>query len=264
VRGLVNAQFIVREEGIYLIEVNPRASRTVPFMSKVTGIPMVPLAVDIALGDTLASAGYRSGVASAPIGVAVKAPAFSTAKLRGVDPTLGPFMQSTGEVIGIGANARDAIGKALIAANLLPPPPREGQRTVLLSIANRDKGLLAQLAQPLVEAGYDIAATPGTRDALAAIGISASVAAPLGTGGGVGAPEIVELIRSGAICAVVNTPSPQSGVLRDALEIRLAAVEEGVLCLTTMETAVAAAESLAVRRSLASVAISPLSGEGLR
>jgi carbamoyl-phosphate synthase large subunit len=173
-------------------------------------------------------------------------------------------MQSTGEVIGIGASARDAIGKALIAANLLPPPPREGQRTVLLSIADRDKVLLSQLAQPLVDAGYDLAATPGTRDALAAIGISASPAAPLGGGGGSGAPEIVELIRSGAVCAVVNTPSPQSGVLRDALEIRLAAVEEGVLCLTTMETAVAAAESLAVRRSLASVAISPLSGEGLR
>jgi carbamoyl-phosphate synthase large subunit len=264
VRGLVNAQFIVREEGIYLIEVNPRASRTVPFMSKVTGIPMVSLAVDIALGDTLASAGYRSGVASAPTGVAVKAPAFSTAKLRGVDPTLGPFMQSTGEVIGIGANARDAIGKALIAANLLPPPPRDGQQTILLSIADRDKGLLAQLAQPLIEAGYDLAATPGTRDALAAIGISASLASPLGAGGGSGAPEVVELIRSGAICAVVNTPSPESGVLRDALEIRLAAVEEGVLCLTTMETAVAAAESLSVRRALARVAIGPLGNGGLR
>jgi len=264
VRGLVNAQFIVREEGIYLIEVNPRASRTVPFMSKVTGIPMVPLAVDIALGDTLASAGYRSGVASAPNGVAVKAPAFSTAKLRGVDPTLGPFMQSTGEVIGIGVNARDAIGKALIAANLLPPPPRDAQRTILLSIANRDKGLLAQLAQPLIEAGYAIAATPGTREALAALGIHATAASPIGAGGRDGAPEIAELIRSGSIAAVVNTPSPESGVLRDALEIRLAAVEEGVLCLTTMETAVAAAESLAVRNALASVAIAPLGNGGLR
>ena len=264
VRGLVNAQFIVRDEGIYLIEVNPRASRTVPFMSKVTGIPMVPLAVDIALGDSLANGGYRSGIASAPNGVAVKAPAFSTAKLRGVDPTLGPFMQSTGEVIGIGATARDAIGKALIAANLLPSLPRDGQRTILLSIADRDKALLPQLAGPLVEAGYDLAATPGTRDALAAIGVEAAVVAPLGRGSARGAPEIVELIRSGSICAVVNTPSPESGVLRDALEIRLAAVEEGVLCLTTAETAVAVAESLSVRRALASVAIGSLGGEGLR
>ena len=140
-------------------------------MSKVTGIPMVPLAVDIALGDTLASKGYASGIASAPTGVAVKAPAFSTAKLRGVDPTLGPFMQSTGEVIGLGLTAEEALGKALIAANLLPPPPRDSQRIALLSIADRDKHLVARLATPLLAAGYELVATPGTRSALAALGI---------------------------------------------------------------------------------------------
>ena len=263
VRGLVNAQFIVRDEGIYLIEVNPRASRTVPFMSKVTGIPMVPLAVDIALGDTLASHGYVSGIASPPVGVAVKAPAFSTAKLRGVDPTLGPFMQSTGEVIGIGTSAEEAIGKALIAANLLPPPPREGRATVLLSIADRDKATLERLARPLVAAGYHLVATPGTRSALADIGIDAAVAQPIGRAGG-GEPQIVDIIRSGETVLVVNTPAPQSGALRDALEIRLAAVEEGVLCLTAMETAVAAAEALAVRTHLAAVSIAPLGALGLR
>ena len=262
VRGLVNAQFIVRDEGIYCIEVNPRASRTVPFMSKVTGIPMVPLAVDVALGDTLASHGYVSGLASPPVGVAVKAPAFSTAKLRGVDPTLGPFMQSTGEVIGIGSDAREAIGKALIAANLLPPLPREGRATVLLSIADRDKASLARLARPLAAAGYTIAATPGTRSALAEIGIEAVAALPIGASGG--DAQVVAFIRSGETVLVVNTPTPQRGALRDALAIRLAAVEEGVLCLTAMETAVAAAEALAVRSNLAAVSIAPLAEAGLR
>ena len=100
--GLVNAQFIVREDGVYLIEVNPRASRTVPFISKVTGVPMVELAVRIALGATLGELGWRAASEPPPF-VAVKAPAFSTAKLKGVDPSVGPYMQSTGEVIGIHA-----------------------------------------------------------------------------------------------------------------------------------------------------------------
>jgi carbamoyl-phosphate synthase large subunit len=264
VRGLVNAQFIVREEGIYLIEVNPRASRTVPFMSKVTGIPMVPLAVDIALGDTLASKGYASGIASAPNGVAVKAPAFSTAKLRGVDPTLGPFMQSTGEVIGLGVTAEEALGKALIAANLLPPPPRDPQRIALLSIADRDKHLLARLATPLLAAGYEVVATPGTRSALATLGITAGTASPLGDQGRDGAPGIADLIRTGAVALVVNTPSMATGALRDALEIRLAAVEYGVLCLTAMETAVASAEALSVRATMSGVSLNPIGVRGLR
>ena len=100
-KGLVNAQFIVRDDGVYLIEVNPRASRTVPFLSKVTGVPMVELAVRIALGETLAGLGWSGGLLAPPALVAVKAPAFSTAKLRGVDPSLGPGMQSTGEGIGL-------------------------------------------------------------------------------------------------------------------------------------------------------------------
>jgi carbamoyl-phosphate synthase large subunit len=264
VRGLVNAQFIVRPEGIYLIEVNPRASRTVPFMSKVTGIPMVSLAVDIALGDTLASHGYITGIATVPRGVAVKAPAFSTAKLRGVDPTLGPFMQSTGEVIGIGTSAHEAIGKALIAANLMPPPPRDGQRIALLSIADRDKPLLARLAKPLLAAGFDLVATPGTRAALAELGAPAAPAHPLGRAEGDGVPGIVDIIRTGSVALVVNTPSLATGALRDALEIRLAAVEFGVLCLTAMETAVASAEALSVRAETTTLTLDPINVRGLR
>ncbi len=138
-RGLVNAQFIVRDDGVYLIEVNPRASRTVPFMSKVTGVPMVELAVRISLGETLEALGWPNGLLPPPPFVAVKAPAFSTAKLRGVDPSVGPGMQSTGEVIGIHTDPRVALAKALLGAALVPPRPGDDGALALLSIAERDK-----------------------------------------------------------------------------------------------------------------------------
>jgi carbamoyl-phosphate synthase large subunit len=248
VRGLVNAQFIVRDDGVYLIEVNPRASRTVPFMSKVTGVPMVELAVRIALGATLSELGWSGGLLLPPDLVAVKAPAFSTAKLRGVDPSVGPGMQSTGEVIGIHTDPAVALAKALVAASLVPPrPSRQGGSLALLSIADRDKGLLGRLAGALSRAGYELCATVGTARALAALGFPSRLVAKTATTAvpdvGDGVP-ILELIGSGAVRLVVNTPTPQSGALRDAVEIRLAATAEGILCLTAIETAVAAAEAL--------------------
>jgi carbamoyl-phosphate synthase large subunit len=244
VRGLVNAQFIVREDGVYLIEVNPRASRTVPFMSKVTGVPLVDLAVRIALGERLADLGWPNGLLPSPGFVAVKAPAFSTAKLRGVDPSLGPFMQSTGEVIGIHEDARVATAKALVAASLVPPAAGPGGALALLSVADRDKALLGPLATALAKAGYRFAATRGTRTALAALGHDAGAVARLGAPAGPGESPIIELIASGDVRLVVNTPTPRSGPVRDAADIRLAAIAEGVLCLTAMETAVAAAEAI--------------------
>jgi carbamoyl-phosphate synthase large subunit len=244
-RGLVNAQFIVREDGVYLIEVNPRASRTVPFMSKVTGVPMVELAVRIALGESLAELGWGSGLLPEPPFTAVKAPAFSTAKLRGVDPSVGPYMQSTGEVIGIAADPRVAMAKALAGASLLPPDATDGS-LALLTIADRDKEALPALAAALRRAGYSLAATPGTRAALEASGFEAIPVRKLGdeAGGPDAGPPILELIASGSVGLVVNTPTPRSGPVRDAAEIRHAAIAEGVLCLTAIETAVAAAEAL--------------------
>jgi carbamoyl-phosphate synthase large subunit len=245
-RGLVNAQFIVREDGVYLIEVNPRASRTVPFMSKVTGVPMVELAVRISLGATLAELGWSGGLLPPPAFVAVKAPAFSTAKLRGVDPSLGPGMQSTGEVIGIHMDPRVALAKAMLGAALVPPRAGEGGALALVSIADRDKELLPRLAVALANAGYRLAATPGTRTALALAGFDAQPVAKLGEepDQAAGAQPILDLIASGAVRLVVNTPTPRSGAVRDAAEIRHAATAEGILCLTAMETAVAAAEAL--------------------
>jgi carbamoyl-phosphate synthase large subunit len=244
--GLVNAQFIVREDGVYLIEVNPRASRTVPFMSKVTGVPMVELAVRISLGETLAELGWPNGLLPPPDFIAVKAPAFSTAKLRGVDPSVGPGMQSTGEVIGIHTDPRVALAKALLGASLVPPRAGDAGALALLSIAERDKAELPRLAEALVSAGYRLAATEGTREALARAGYEAAPVAKLGAVPAPGTDEvaILDVIASGRVRLVVNTPTPRSGAVRDAAEIRHAATAEGILCLTAIETSVAAAEAL--------------------
>jgi carbamoyl-phosphate synthase large subunit len=245
-RGLVNAQFIVREDGVYLIEVNPRASRTVPFLSKVTGVPMVELAVRISLGETLRDMGWQGGLLPEPPFVAVKSPAFSTAKLKGVDPSVGPFMQSTGEVIGIAVDPRVAMAKALTGAALIPPRAGAGEPPLaLLSIADRDKWGLTDLGRALVRAGYRLAATGGTRALLEQAGIEGiAPVAKLGAepvGDEVG---ILELIASGTVRLVVNTPTPRSGPVRDAADIRHATIAEGILCFTSIETGVAAAQAL--------------------
>jgi carbamoyl-phosphate synthase large subunit len=155
-------------------------------------------------------------------------------------------MQSTGEVIGIHADPRVALAKALLGAALVPPRPGEEGALALLSIADRDKGTLHRLADALAGAGYRMAATPGTRAALAAAGYDARPVAKLGEAADetTGEVAILDLIASGEVRLVVNTPTPRSGAVRDAAEIRLAATAEGILCLTAIETAVAAAEAL--------------------
>jgi carbamoyl-phosphate synthase large subunit len=216
-------------------------------MSKVTGVPMVDLAVRIALGATLPELGWPGGLLPPPPFVAVKAPAFSTAKLKGVDPSVGPFMQSTGEVIGIAEDPRVAMAKALTGASLIPPRSGEGdQPLALLSIADRDKWGLLDLARALERAGYRLAATAGTRASLAAAGYDAEPVAKLGAepDPALGEGGILELIAGGRVRLVVNTPTPRSGAVRDAADIRHAAIAEGVLCLTAIETAIAAAEAL--------------------
>ena len=244
VRGLVNAQFIVRDDGVYVLEVNPRASRTVPFLSKVTGVPMVALATQVALGARLADLGWGDGLLAPPPFVAVKAPVFSTTKLRGVDPTLGPGMQSTGEVIGLHEEAQVALAKALLAASLRPPFPGTEADEALISIADRDVPRLPELAQLLADVGYRFVATPATAAALRELGHEVREVALLGSDGG-SLPSILDVIASGRVVLVINTPAPRSGAVLEAAAIRHAAVAEGVLCLTAIDTAVAAARSLA-------------------
>jgi carbamoyl-phosphate synthase large subunit len=243
VRGLVNAQFIVRPDGVYLLEVNPRASRTVPFISKVTGVPMVALATKVARGASLAEQGWPDGLLAPPGFTAVKAPVFSTAKLRGVDPTLGPGMRSTGEVIGLHRDPAAALAKALLAASLRPPLPGPEGTLALLSIAPRDVPRLGELASTLAAVGYRFTATPGTAAALRALGHEAGEVALLGAEDE-RRPAIREMLSSGRVSLVVNTPAPRSAAVEDAAVIRHAAVAEGILCLTSMDTAVAAAHSL--------------------
>ena len=242
-RGLLNAQYIVRDDGVFLLEVNPRASRTVPFLSKVTGVPMVDLATRIALGATLEEMGWPDGLLPARPFTAVKAPVFSTAKLRGVDPSLGPAMRSTGEVIGIHRDPRVAMAKSLLAASLRPPLPGPGGALALVSLADRDKPQLPELAAALAAAGYRFAATRGTATALRALGYVAREVGRLSEDGGRD-PDILAAISSGEVRLVVNTPSPETGVVRDAAHIRQATVAEGILCFTTIETAIEAARSL--------------------
>jgi carbamoyl-phosphate synthase large subunit len=243
VRGLINGQFIVRDDGVYLLEVNPRASRTVPFLSKVTGVPMVELATRVALGETLAGLGWPGGLLAPRPFVAVKAPVFSTAKLRGVDPTLGPAMQSTGEVIGLHADPRVAMAKALVAASLRPPVAPEGGALALLSLAERDKEHLAALAADLAKGGYRFCATHGTAVALRVLGHDVEEVSRLGEEAGAGR-SVIDAVRSGEVLLVVNTPSPESRPISDAGHIRRAALAEGILCLTSIDTALAAAAAL--------------------
>jgi len=242
VRGLLNAQFIVRDDGVYLIEVNPRASRTVPFISKVTGVPMIELATRVALGERLADMGWPDGLLPARPFVAVKAPVFSTHKLRGVDPLLGPAMQSTGEVIGLHTDPRVALAKALVAASLNPPMPGPGGALALLSIADRDKGTLADLARRLAAVGYRFCATSGTAAALGTFGYGSELVGRVGEAAA--GRSVLEAIGSGEVQLVVNTPSPGAGPVRDAGAIRMAALAEGIVCLTAIDTALAAAEAL--------------------
>src|SRR5205814_413445 len=181
--------------------------RPVPFMSKVTGVPMVELAVRISLGETLAELGWPNGLLEPPPFVAVKAPAFSTAKLRGVDPSVGPGMQSTGEVIGISVDPRVALAKALTGASLVPPSRRgiaggpDDMPLALLSIAERDKAELPRLARALVAAGYRLAATDGTRAVIEAMGLAAQPVAKLGAEPDAAAGEvaILGLIATGDV-----------------------------------------------------------------
>ncbi len=243
VRGLVNAQFIVRTDGVFVLEVNPRASRSVPFLSKVTGVPMVDLATRVALGASLAELGWPDGLLPAPGFVAVKAPVFSTAKLRGVDPSVGPGMQSTGEVIGVHVDADVAMAKALLAASLRPPLPGTDGAVALVSVAPRDEGRLGELAAALAQGGYRFVATPGTATCLRRMGHNVGEVALLGAEPDE-RPSILEVIASGELALVVNTPAPRAGAVLDAAAIRHAAVAEGILCLTDIDTAIAAARSL--------------------
>ncbi len=254
VRGLMNVQYVIAPDaategpGVFVIEVNPRSSRTVPFLSKVTGVPMVDLAVGVMLGRTLEAQGYASGLWPEPPLVAVKAPVFSMSKLGGVDTFLGPEMKSTGEVMGVDVTFEAAVRKALIASDLDIRPGTP----VLLSLSDRSKTEAVPLIRALHLAGCPLYATPGTADLVASLGIPVSRATKLRDDGSEprepveGQPTVAEVIADGRVRAVINTLEGKSTThLRDGFYIRRQAVEQRIPCFTSLDTAGAAIRALA-------------------
>jgi carbamoyl-phosphate synthase large subunit len=241
VKGLMNIQFVILRESnhssVYVLEVNPRASRTVPFISKVTGVPMVRLATKIMLGITLAEQGYETGLWKRQKLVAIKAPVFSMSKLAGVDTYLGPEMKSTGEVMGIDYTFDAALAKALLAAGLMLPP--EG--AILLSIADRDKPEALSIIKRLSEVDYKLYATEGTAAMIEAAGLPVKlITKKLGEGH----PNVVDVIQDGTVHGVVNTITGERTPLMDGFFIRRAAAEKRIPCFTSLDTARVAMETL--------------------
>jgi len=251
VRGLLNIQFIVEEGRVWCLEVNPRASRTVPFLTKVTGVPLVKLAVAIGAGSTLAAEGFARADGLWPSGdlVALKAPVFSMAKLLDVDTHLGPEMKSTGEVIGVDRTFAPALWKSLVAAGLAPMPSGK----VLITVADKDKAEVVNIIEGFHWLGYDLVATKGTAALIRSLGIDVTEVPKLGDGDA----TILQIIRSGQCAAVVNTPTLGKTVDRDGFLIRRAAVEARVPCLTSLDTALAVVTAL--RASAQSYTVAPLS-----
>jgi carbamoyl-phosphate synthase large subunit len=243
VRGLMNVQYVIMPDGpdgsstVYVLEVNPRASRTVPFISKVTGVPMVRLAINVMLGRSLFELGYWSGLWPAQKLVAIKAPVFSMSKLIGVDTYLGPEMKSTGEVMGVDYNFPAALAKALSAADLTLP--REG--TILVSIADRNKPEALPIIRQLAERGYKLYATEGTASMIQAVGLSVELVAKRLEEGH---PNVEDIIRDGLVQGVINTPGGgEASVMRDGFQIRRAAAEKRIPCFTSLDTARSAVDS---------------------
>ena len=244
--GLINIQYVVHAGRIYVLEVNPRSSRTVPFLSKVTGVPMVKLATNIMFGRSLADQGYPGGLWPRQPLVAVKAPVFSMAKLRGVEINLGPEMKSTGEVMGIDRSFEPAFYKALISAGLALKP-RGG---ILISLADEDKTDALQMVEELVRLGHKLFATEGTSALIQRAGIPVQlVTKRIGRG----KPDVIDVIRDATVSGVINTPGPADKEILDGLEIRRAAVERGIPCITSIDTAKAMVTAMSRASSVYSV-----------
>ncbi|HZQ35442.1 MAG TPA: carbamoyl-phosphate synthase large subunit [Dehalococcoidia bacterium] len=243
-KGLINIQYVILRDAeggpssVYVLEVNPRGSRTVPFLSKVTGVPMVEIAVNIMLGRSIAAQGYPAGLWPRQPLVAVKAPVFSMAKLVGVDTYLGPEMKSTGEVMGVDRTYPAALAKALLASGLMLPE----QGAVLLTVADRDKPDALDVARLLHKAGYRFYATSGTAALLRALKIPVEQVAKRVAEGH---PNVLDVVSGGLVDAVINTPEGGRGPVRDGFQIRRAAAERRIPCFTSIDTALAAAQALA-------------------
>jgi carbamoyl-phosphate synthase large subunit len=231
--GLMNTQFAIQNEIVYLLEVNPRASRTIPFVSKSIGIPLAKIAARAMIGESLESQGYVNQ--RIPSFYSVKESVFPFVKFGGADPILGPEMKSTGEVMGVGRSFGEAYAKAQLASGVVLP--RQG--AALLSVRDRDKEGAIELGQILVSRGFEIVATHGTAQALAAAGVSCRRANKVREG----RPHIVDMIKNGEISLIVNTTEGKQAI-QESLSIRAEAVRENVTYYTTLGAAIATCVAL--------------------
>jgi len=241
VKGLMNIQFVIMREAdhssVYVLEVNPRASRTIPFISKVTGVPMVRVATKVMLGLSLKEQGYETGLWKRQKLVGIKAPVFSMSKLAGVDTYLGPEMKSTGEVMGIDYTFEAALAKALLAAGLMLPP----RGAILLSIADRNKPEAMPVIEKLFSIDYKLYATEGTAAMIEKDGLPVKLITKKLSEGH---PNVVDVIKDGTVDSVVNTITGGRTPLRDGFYIRRAAAERRIPCFTSLDTFRVAVEAL--------------------
>ena len=231
--GLMNTQFAIQGNVVYLLEVNPRASRTVPFVSKATGVPLAKIAAKVMVGESLASQGFVNQ--RVPEYFSVKESVFPFIKFPGSDPILGPEMKSTGEVMGVGRTFGEAYAKAQLASGVVLP--RQG--AALISVRERDKDGAVELANLLTDMGFDIVATHGTAESLARAGISCRRTNKVREG----RPHIVDMIKNGEIDLIVNTTEGKQAIV-ESLSIRAEAVRRGVTYYTTLGAAVATCHAM--------------------
>ena len=237
VKGLVNIQYVLFEGDVYIIEVNPRASRTVPYISKVTGVPVCELATRLSMGETLAGMGYAAGIAKAPPYVAVKVPVFSFEKLTDVDTHLGPEMKSTGEVLGLGRSMAEALYKGLVAAGY--QMKRRGG--VLITVRDSDKPEIAELAEKFVLCGFTLYATEGTARLLTSKGMDVQAVNKIHADG---ENNTMTLLASGLISYIISTSAKGRNPADDDVKLRRKACLLGIPCLTALDTADALVRSL--------------------
>ena len=228
--GLINIQFIIYNDEVYVIEVNPRSSRTIPYISKVTGVPIIDLATKVMMGEKLKDLGYGTGIYKEADYYAVKMPVFSFEKLTDVDTGLGPEMKSTGEVLGLAETFPQAMLKAFKGANMRAP--KAGGR-VIITVKDEDKKEIVGIAKGFADMGIEILATEGTYNALVEAGVPCTKVARVSEAH----PNISDMIASGTIDLVINTPTKGRKNDTDGFKIRRATVEHGVGCVTAIDTA---------------------------
>ncbi len=242
--GLVNIQYVVFEDEVYVIEVNPRSSRTVPYISKVTGVPMVDIATKIMLGTSLKEQGYVSGLYKEADYIAVKVPVFSFEKLHDVDTALGPEMKSTGESLGIAKKFEDALFKGLVAAGYKFSKKTRGG--VLVTVRDTDKDEIIYVAKKFERLGFDVYATAGTADFLQKNGVAASAVKKASEEG----YTVMNLLDDGKIDYVISTSEKGRIPAYDSVKIRRKTVERSICCLTSIDTANAVADILSMGKSI--------------